>query len=414
MRMKSFFIKWILIGLVLRLLLIPFTVHSDMTALDLGGLVVSQKAGILNLYDYLPSLGSSHPWVQMYGAGLFNYPPLAYLTPGLFMTILSPFYNFTLNNVFITNMDKIYQTTDLFGLLFLLKFPYLLFDFLLAFLLFKLFKEKGPLAFKLWMLNPLTLYATFAMGQFDLIPTLTVVAALFFARKNKNILAVCLLGIGGAYKMFPLLFLPIFALALGKSFWRKAWLFLVGLGSYLVIIAPYILFSPGYRQGAFLTNQTEKMFYMKLPVSGAEYLPVFVIGYLALIFLALIKIKQKDILWKLGLALMLLFFSVTHYHPQWFLWIMPFLIWVWIVYGTKFRFHLIILFSCWLLITLFFENSLSFGLLAPVFPNLTKIGSLTDWIKPYYDVFLIKSLIRSLFAVTSLFLIFPLLSERKG
>ncbi|MCX6724522.1 MAG: glycosyltransferase 87 family protein [Candidatus Shapirobacteria bacterium] len=374
MKLKSFFIKWILIGLFLRLILMPFTVHSDMTALDLGGLVISQKAGILKFYDYLPSLGSSHPWVEMYGSGLFNYPPLAYLTPALFMTVLSPFYNLTLNNVFIINMDKIYQTTDLFRLLFLLKFPYLIFDFLLAFLLFKLFKEKGsphqslgPLAFKLWMLNPLTLYATFAMGQFDLIPTLTVVAALFLAKRNKNVLAVCLLGLGGAYKMFPLLFLSLFVLVLGKNFWQRVWLFLTGLGSYLVVIAP----------------------------------------------LALIKAKQKDILWKLGLALMLLFFSVTHYHPQWFLWIMPFLIWVWIIYGRKFKLHLVILFGCWLLITLFFENSLNFGLLAPVFPNLTKIGSLTDWIKPYYDVFLIKSLIRSLFAATSLFLIFPLLTEGK-
>jgi len=412
--MKKFFLKWVLIGLLLRLILMPFTAHSDMTALDLGAFVISQKGEFLTFYDYLSKLEKANPLVNLYGVGLFNYPPLAYLTPALSMAILSPFYNFSANYVFMTGMDKIFQTAELFKTIFLLKLPYLLFDFLLAYLLFKIFKEKGKAAFKIWMLNPLTLYSTFAMGQFEIMPTLLVVAAIFFALKNKRWLAVIMLGIGGAYKMFPLLFLPIFVLLLDKNFWRRLWLFVVGLLPYLLVIAPYFLFSPMYRQAAFLTNQAEKMLYMKLPLSGAEYLSVFLVGYFLLLILAAKSFSQKDSFWRFGFVLMLLFFAVTHYHPQWFLWIAPFLVWDWLNYGTKHRPYLILLFGCWLSLTLFFESSLHIGLFAPIAPGLLKMGSLTDLVGRFYDPFLIKSLIRSLFGAVAIFLSFCLLSERKG
>ena len=411
--MKKFLIKWILIGLALRLVLMPFTAHSDMTALDLGAFVISQKGEWLTFYDYLSKLPKINPLVSLYGIGLFNYPPLAYLTPALFMLILSPFYNFSANYVFMTGMDKIFQTTEIFKIAFLLKLPYLLFDFSLAFLLLKIFKEKGRLAFKIWMLNPLTLYATFMMGQFDIIPTLLVVAGIFFAFKKQKWLAVAMLGIGGAYKMFPLLFLPIFVLVLDKNFWRRIWLFIIGLLPYLLIISPYFLFSPMYRQSAFLANQAEKMLYMKLPLSGAEYLSVFIVGYFCLLILAAKSKQQVENLWRLGFVLMLLFFSVTHYHPQWFLWIAPFLLWDWLTFGLKHRFYLILLLSCWLMITLFFETSLHFGLFAPIAPGLLKMGNLTDLVGRFYDVFVVKSAIRSLFAAVSIFLLFDLLPEGK-
>ena len=70
--MKKFLIKWILIGLALRLILMPFTAHSDMTALDLGAFVISQKGGVLTFYDYLSGLDKANPLVSLYGIGLFN------------------------------------------------------------------------------------------------------------------------------------------------------------------------------------------------------------------------------------------------------------------------------------------------------------------------------------------------------
>ena len=116
--MKWFFLRWILIGLVLRLVLMPFTVHPDITALDLGAYLISQKGELLTFYDYLSKLDPAHLLVKIYGVGLFNYPPLAYLVPALFMTILGPLYNFAFNNVFLLDIEKTYQTIELFKTLF--------------------------------------------------------------------------------------------------------------------------------------------------------------------------------------------------------------------------------------------------------------------------------------------------------
>ncbi len=411
--MKKNLIKWFLVGLVLRLILMPFTVHPDIRALDLGAFLISQKGAFLTFYDYLSSLDKNDLLVKIYGVDLFIYPPLAYLTPAFFMFILSPFYNFSANNVFLISMDKIFQTTEIFKITFLLKLSYLFFDFALAFLLLKIFQEKGERAFKIWMFNPLTLYTTFAMGQFDIIPTLLVVAGIFFALREQKWLSVIMLGIGGAYKVFPLLFLPIFVLILDKNFWRRICLFVVGLLPYLAVITPYFLLSSMYRQSAFLASQTEKMFFMKLPLSGAEYLSVFLVGYfILLIFAARVK-SQKDDLWKFSLFLMLLFFSITHYHPQWFLWIIPFLIWLWLNFEKNYRGLIILLFTCWLILTGFFESSLHVGLFSPVYPQLLKSGGLTKMVSYFTDPFLIKSFVRSSFAAIALFLTLDLFSEKK-
>lgn len=411
--MKKFFLKWILIGLALRLIVIPLTVHPDIRAIDLGAYLISQKGEWLTFYDYLSRLDPGNLLVRIYGPDLFIYPPLAYLIPGVFMFFLGPLYDFSFNNLFLLDMEATYRTIELFKTLFLLKLPYLLFDFLLAFLLYQIFtKKKGETAFKLWMINPLTLYATFAIGQIDIFPTLMVVAALFFALRERKALSVLMLGIGGAFKLFPLFFLPIFALVLEKRFWRRLKLLIIGVIPYLVVIAPYLFFSPMYRQTALLASQTEKIFYMRLPLSGAEYLSIFAIGYFFLLFLAIKSAGKKQVFWQLGLILMLLFFSVTHYHPQWFLWSAPFLVWLIVEYGKKYLSYLLILLSCYIAILFFFEPSLHLGLFTPVTPSLVNAGSLTSLLSGITNIFTLKSLIRSLFAATSIILIWRLLSEK--
>ncbi|MBU3956792.1 DUF2029 domain-containing protein [Patescibacteria group bacterium] len=413
--MKKFFLKWILIGLALRLILMPFTVHPDIRAIDLGAYLISQKGEWLTFYDHLSRLDPGNLLVRIYGPDLFIYPPLAYLIPGVFMFFFGPLYDFSFNNLFLLDMGATYRMVTLFKTLFLLKLPYLLFDFLLAFLLYQIFaKKKGETAFKLWMVNPLTLYATFAMGQIDIFPTLMIVAALFFALRNKKSLSVLMLGIGGAFKLFPLLFLPIFVLVLNKRFWQRLKLLVIGIVPYLAIIAPYLLFSPMFRQSALLAGQTEKMLYMKLPLSGAEYLSVFAMGYFLLLFLATRLTEEKQALWQLGLVLMLLFFSVTHYHPQWFLWITPFLVWLIVENGKKYFYHIAILLSCYFVILLFFESSLHLGLFVPLAPSLARAIPLTSLLSGLTNIFTFKSFLRSLFTATALVLVMQVFKEKKA
>ena len=163
--------------------------------------------------------------------------------------------------------------------------------------------------------------------------------------------------------------------------------------AYFAVVAPFVLFSPGYRTNAFLAQHTEKMFYMTLKVTAVEGISVFVFLYFLILFVA-DKLKNKqDSFFSAGLLLLLSFYATSHYHPQWFLWVTPFLIWLFLkkkylpvlVFCFGFFIHLI-----------FFESSLHFGLLSPVIP----IARETFEVKKisFFDAILIKNLTRSLFA----------------
>ena len=137
---------------------------------------------------------------------------------------------------------------------------------------------------------------------------------------------------------------------------------------------------------------------MKLPVTGAEYLSVFLTLY---VFLVVFSLFKKTELWKWFLAVMLLLFSVTHYHPQWFLWLSPFLL-ILAVENKKTILFSAGLFLTWFITTLLFEPSLSISLFAPVSKNLINVIPPSETINRFYDVFSFKSLVRSVAAGISL------------
>lgn len=388
----------------MRLVLAGSTVHPDLLSISAGDFLLGQK-GVLNIYEYLDRLPAGEKLVEVYGRTFFTYPPLAYFTLGFFKLLLSPFFSDNLYTRLlggITAFSSLGFNKDLL----LLKLPYLLFDLLIAVLLFKIFekdKRKAWLAFFLWLFNPLSFYTSFMVGQFDIIPTFFVVLSLYLVFKNKNSLAVLSLGLGVSLKMFPLFFLPILVLVLGKSFWQKLKLGLIGILPYLVTIAPF-LNSPSFRQIVIFSSQSQKMLFAKMMVSGAEGIYLFVFG-LILIYFYVASRGKKEFIWQYYFWVLLLFFSVTHYHPQWFLWLTPFLIWAMVGSDWLKLWPSLILVGCWLVITLLFEPSLSVGLFAPVFPPLVKINLGSFGTFGSLDVYQIKSLVRSVFAATSFWLV---------
>lgn len=407
MRFKKSLAKWFLIGLFLRLILMPITAHPDIWALNFGRYFFAHK-GIFNIYDYLYNLPSNYDLVRNYGTNFFTYPPLAYFTLGLFGFILKPFSDPTFSQWLISNFSKVYQNPQVFKHLFLLKFPYLFFDLGIAFLLMGLFKEekKKKLAFLFWIFNPLAFYTTFMIGQFDIIPVFLVVLSLYLALRNKKEWAAVVLGIGGAFKMFPLFFLLPLVLVFGKTLGGKIKLAVLGIAPYLLTIIPF-LGSVAFRQVALFSPQSQKMLFMILPVSGAEGIYIFFFFYFLICFIATYAKPAKENFWLYPFAILLLLFSTTHYHPQWFLWLTPFLILALVKNNFANKWLHLILFSCFLIITFFFEPSLHIGLFVPVKPSLANLsGGLEEVISHFYNPFQLKSLVRSLFAATAVFLFY--------
>jgi len=419
MRLKNYLLKvfkswWfvlLFVGVIIRLALMPTTLHVDLWGHSFSAYFLAYQ-GEWNIYETLASLPASHPLVMNFGVSdIFIYPPLTYYTLSFFKFLTRPFSDGFFLPWLMSNLDKVHTYPGLLREIFLSKLPYLFLDVALAFFLAGLFKKEKAkkIAFALWMFNPLALYATFMVGQLDLLPVFFVVLSLYFF-KRKPYLSLFFLGIGGAYKMFPLLFILPLAFILGRTFWHRFKLAIVGFLPFFASILPFIN-SPAFRSMVLFSPKSQKMLFMGWPVSGAEVVYPFILFLIFFYLLAWFYPKRWPV-FNYFMAILLLIFSVTHYHPQWFLWITPLLIWELVENKFKNLLLTLTLFVCWLIITLFFEPSLSLGLFNPLWPQLSQARGLTEILGQYTDVFQLKSLVRSVFAGSSVFFIWRLFITR--
>ena len=405
-------IPWLVVAVVIRLLLIFFTIHPDIRGYNLGAYIISQKGEFLGFYDYIANLPRQHDWVKVYGDNLFIYPPLAYLIPAFFMKLLSPFYNWNTFGALIKDMDEVVRSgVPLWGLLLLLKTPFLVFDFASFWILGKLFedKEKKFFAQMLWLFNPVTIYTSYMVSQFDVFIAFFILLAILLYVKERGVFAALSLGLAAGVKVFPLLLLPFLAFR-GVRGWRgRIGILAAGVGTYFVIIFPY-LGSIGFRQYALLASQTDKIFFAKIPVSGAEFLPLFLVIYLFLVWWACWQ-PERFSLWQWFLFVLLTFYSVTHYHPQWFVWIAPLFVMLLVKHLRLSLLPVLTLLASYILIVFMFEPSLNFGLFYMLNQDLSKV-SVVPFIGRFYEVNVFARIVRGVFAATALFLVFRLSREK--
>ncbi len=409
---KKWWFKFLFVGVLIRLVLMPITLHPDLWGHSSTAYFFAYE-GRLDVYNYFAKLPPDNPLVKSMGVNdIFIYPPLTYFTLGVFRLLVRPFTDPNFMPMIWNNNPAALAIPTLEWHLFLYKLPYLFIDIAAAFLFASLFDEKKKkAAFALWMFNPLTLYATFMIGQIDILPTFFTIFALYMYRKKSYYWSAFALGIGGSYKLYPLLLLIPLVLLSSADFKERLKLFLFGLLPFVAISAPY-LGSSTFRQMVLFSPKSQKMLFMGWNVSGSEVVYPFLI-ILSSIYLYLYYAKTKLSPEYYFLLVLMLIFAVTHYHPQWFLWITPFLFWVFLKFNYKYGLLIISLFLTWFVITLFFESSLTYGLFNPLFPDLRNVMGLTDVISKYTDVFQLKSMVRSYFAGASIFLAYIIPREFK-
>lgn len=404
-------IKILIIGIIIRLFLMPITVHPDLWGHSFTAYFFAYQ-GQLDIYDFLLNLPKNHPLVVNYGVNdIFIYPPLAYFTLGIFRLMVRPFADPNFIPWLMVNLGHFYDFPTLGFQLFLFKLPYLFLDVASAFLLAGLFDDakKKKWAFSLWMFNPVAIYATFMMGQLDILPVFFTILSCYMIKRGKAGWGLFFLGVGGAYKIYPLLLIPPAAFLLEETFWKKVKLLTIGFLPYILTIAPYIS-SKGFRAMVLFGSKETKMLFMSWPVTAAEGVFPFIL-FLIVIYLTAYYLKKKIPVEISFLAILLLLFSVTDYHPQWFLWLTPFLIWALIKYSFKYAEIVIVMFLTWLIITLLFEASLSYGLFVPVWHNLQNAPSLADYLVKVTDVFQFRSIVRSIFAGGAAYYLYNLYRE---
>ena len=396
------------IGIIIRLFLSYTTYHSDVVPFDFAGKVIA-SGNITNFYDYLWELPEDHPYLKVYPRYLFNYPPLPYFFLGGFSLLTTWMVDQTVHDNFVLDFSSTLGNSQLNLLLLLLKLPYFIFDIAIAYLLMTFFKDQKQkiLAFALWIFNPVTLYSTYTVGQFDVIPTFLTVLALYFATREKRqnlVLSAVMLGIGAGFKIFPLLFMvPL--VFVEKNFWQKIKLLSISALTYAISAYPFI-FSEGFRRTAALASQTTKSFYANIPISGGESVILFLAAVVFLYILFFYTETKTEDLWKRFFVMILTFFIFTHFHPQWFLWTMPFFV-LDLVY-TKFKHWPLFvgLLMTYVGMISFFDSGLSVGLFSAVNPALYNLPGFWKMMGTSLDINMARSLLHSVFVGISAYYIY--------
>ncbi len=286
-----------------------------------------------------------------YDLGINPIPYTAFYGPCWLFTLLGSYPIYLLISLF--------RPSDLF-LNLVIKLPIIFGDFILAILLFKITKSK--LALALWFLNPYVIWTSAVHGMFDVLPTLFAVFSMYFLVKKQYLESAISLAIGIGYKVFPVFILPFFLLFSARNFGKKfsiKYLFVLLVAS-LVVFSIFLLPSNSkfFYEGVFVDLPSRNISYVGSSISYIEFLALhlgiisnynflftFIPLYIALILFSLRSRIDFDKLIKLIIiTLLLLFVTYNTMHPQFLVWVIPFLL---IEYARKRRISFIIMGGMW-------------------------------------------------------------------
>lgn len=412
--MKKQILRWTLIGLLIRFLIMPFSFHGD----DIFFIYYSPFKFIeQGKWDPYLFLKEGYPHSQNP-----YFPPVTFFVISGFLFLFKPFLP-NLHNLFSIYESRIFawggntihyadilMDHQLFRTLFIFKIPYLIFDFGAGWFLYQILKpdkEKSLLSYKLWMLNPFVLHSCYALGQVDIIQTFFVLAAIYCINLNRRYLVMVLLALGILIKLFPILFVPFAILLLGNTFKERLKL------SFAIVLPLLVFIMPFY----FSSNDAifRALFFSHGGVSTFR-LVFLAIGYLA-VLLPFFFIERKnhvnlDLIISSFILALLLLFSLYAVTIRFFVLITPLLIYIALKNRIFWIYNIIFFITLFELRTA--GNSQQWGLFAALHPEFfSSLPILDSYLNLIINVKYIHQFMYRLFFVSSLMMVLHILVINK-
>lgn len=368
--------------------------------------------------------------MELAGVAQYNYPPLHYYLDKLQYFVSKPiggagYYEWLSNQV---SNDEVPQELTRYS--FAIKFPLMLFSFLAAYLIYSIAKQnkyserKSLIAAAIWLFNPITLYSIPVMGQNDVMAIVFFLMGFLLLQRKQLLKSSIIFGLSASVKMFPLIWVPFLLMYEKELSYKKRVAILLGsVFTYLITLLPFIS-NPVFTNNVFHQG-IDRFFIARIDLGFNDFILIVPV-LLMLVLYGIFKkyqsvdsetkfIHQNSVL----LLVNLIFLFLSHFHPQWFLWIVPFYIF-WLFNQEK---HLIEIFLAtlgavisWLLIIVLFNDAaLSIGLLQPFNEYLAVIPSIKEiLIMKNFDVALYNNYAHTFLAgLAMIFLIYWLNTNEK-
>lgn len=398
--------KLLILAIFIRLLIMPFYFHPDIKTTHLK--VSFLKEGIIDIYSYLDKNINNFTIREN-----LNYFPLTYFLLGGYQIVASPLLGADFSSWLSDASVEATERIGTFRYLFILKLPYLILDLTTAFLITKFFDTKinKRKAFILWLFNPFTISIIYIFSNIDIIPVTLSLFSLLLFQKKRFIICGLTLGLAIGFKQYPVLFLPFLMLFI-KDLRKLMLLVFTVFGVIMAMIAPF--WSTAFVSSALLSTLTTRLAFPGIGIGFGEALMVGVVTLSVLFFYSLTERNESiNKLWYYLTAVLLLVFSTIHFHIQWLLWIVPFLI-ILSIFHTNLS-KLVWTWAClaFLIPLLYDDKSMTISLLSAISPLYNLLPTPFLVLQRFYDPFLAQGVIHSIIFGISLVLVGRILKVSK-
>jgi len=404
----------LIIGLSIRLLIMPFTMMIDFSH-QYYGTFQTIEAQALPAWDNVNpvSMDSLYLFMSFYNKVFpsmywYNSTFIANQKLGFPSTLSSRFGDYTtvIQSDFLSH-------EPIFLKIFLLKLPFLIFDLGILFILPLFFKtrENKKSAFLFWLFNPIILVINFVFGAMEVMAVLFLVLALYQFSKDRllaGLFFTCLAFLSKFETSFVIPFVIVFVLKriYHYALFRKRIILSAGLIIFIGFF-PILFFMTSLKiiLKELIAVAWPYNYIFIWPIDrGGPNLYLFLIVYaLILMFYIYSSDGSFENLWKFSLLGLLSFFALCYFHVQWFLIIMPFICFAVVANKLLWKAFLPLMIS-YFLIFIYWSNLLTVYLLAPINPEFfLNLPDVKLFISNFFNADILVNIFWTAFVATNIF-----------
>src|SRR3989304_1604912 len=398
--------RYFLTGILIRLVFLPFFFQRDLLS-TYQRAAETISTGNLG-YDNLQFISN-----KIHSVYLFVMKSIFPAINELFSTLLVK--DTWISWLSFNSAYNVFTTLTLFKLL------YLIFDIVCMFLILRLSFDSEPekklQVFKFWIFNPIIIFVLYIFSRHDIIAVFVTLIALLLAKKDRKYWAIIILGLSIALRFFPILILPVLVLYLVRTKQDYIILSLAGVsGIAAVEILCRFYFGKSVILPLLNTQHFEYLLMPKLDLVAGSHGSIFIfIAVYIVIILSFLHIKKKsfDILLNYCAIIYLAYLGICFFHPQYMIWVVPFLIIIFVRRKSLLYYHWI-QFALLIILLIYWGDLVTKYVFAPIdhkyFVYLTGIIPI---IERFYDSAAFVNIFRSIFTGISLWMIYLIYKDTK-
>lgn len=395
--------QWFFLGLFLRLIFMPFAFHGDLLSTYRRSYLLVFEGSLRYLTPH-ESFQAIALWISSFFIPLQDF----FIWSGK-TSVSNSFWLYSLDN------------SNIFSMIFLMKIPYLLFDIAICIVFLHMFQKEvdtGVRVFIFWILNPIVIFTVYIFGRFEVIPIFFLLLCIYYVKERYPFFGGLSLGIAIISKYYALLLLP-FLLIIFFDNWKERIKFLVYTSIPLLVFNSIASIASGHSPSvdfsrSYFVDYVLGMNFV-LDESG-QILYVFIIAY-AILFLYVYysKITDKKLIGFITFSLIvfLLFYSTSKFHPQYFIWFIPFLAMYYGYHDDKKMLDLHCLqVVCFVLYTFYWGQALASWMFGSINPEVLKtVTAPVNFISYFYSGDVILNIVRSILSAISIFMIIKVIGK---